>query len=114
MLTGYVAVDWGLSFQMSYSQLFPDAPSPVLHTSLSRIALDFITQFGGSAYLPYRMIEDRLGKELFQVPEAPVISRQIYACHHRENQFTKEIDAILNVIRSLEVPAEVVPQVIEI
>lgn len=114
MASGYVSIDWGLSFHMSYAQLFPNAASPVLHTTLSRIALDFILAFGGSAYLPYRMVENDIGSKLYQVDEAPVITRQIYACHHKDNLYTKEIDAILNVIRSLEVPVENVPESIEI
>ena len=79
MQSGYVAVDWGLSFQMSYTQLFPNASLPVLHTTLSRIALDFLLCFGGSAYLPYRMVEQHIDVDFFQVADAPVISRQIYA-----------------------------------
>ncbi|MFT5717563.1 MAG: DNA-binding transcriptional LysR family regulator, partial [Oleiphilaceae bacterium] len=114
MASGYVAVDWGLSFQMSYAQLFPDAASPVLHTTLSRIALDFILVFGGSAYLPYRMVENDVGNNLYQVNEAPVITRQIYACYHKESLYTKDIEEILNVIRSLEVPVENVPESIEV
>lgn len=114
MKSRYVAVDWGLSFQMSYAQLFPDAALPVLHTTLSRIALDFIKKFGGSAYLPYRMVEEDIDSSLYQVPEAPVISRQIYACYLKESLRTNEIESILDVIRSLEVPVEIVPEAIEI
>lgn len=106
MAHGYISVDWGLSFHMSYAQHFPDAPAPVLHTTLARIALDFIFKHGGSAFLPYRMVADYLGDVLFQVDDAPVISRQIYASYHRENSHTKEIESILDVIRSLEVPVE--------
>lgn len=114
MQSGYVAVDWGLSFQMSYAQLFTDAAPPILHTTLSRIALDFILSFGGSAYLPYQMVEQEVGERLFQVPEAPVITRQVYACHHRENQHGNDIEAILDVIRELSVPVETVPETITI
>lgn len=114
MSSGYVAVDWGLSFQMNYAQLFPEASPPILHTSLARIALNFVLKFGGSAYLPYRMVENDIDTKLFQVAEAPVITRQIYACYHRDNLNTKEIELILDVTRSLEVPAEDVPESIEI
>ncbi len=101
MSSAYVAVDWGLSFQMNYAQLFPESSPAVLHTTLARIACEFILQHGGSAYLPYRMVETLLDRELFQVKDAPLITRQIYACHHRENRYTKELEAILEVIRSL-------------
>jgi len=112
--SGYIAVDWGLSFQMSFAQLFPETVIPVLHTTLARIALDFMKEFGGSAYLPYRMVEEDIDSQLFQVPEAPVISRQIYACYFKDSQRTNDIESILDIIRSLEVPVEVVPESIEI
>ncbi|GLQ31742.1 LysR family transcriptional regulator [Litoribrevibacter albus] len=114
MSKNYVSVDWGLNFQMSIAQLFPDAALPVLHTTLSRIALDFILKFGGSAYLPYRLVEPHIEKELFQVEEAPVITRQIYACYHKDNIRYKEIDSILELVRSLEVPVEEIPEEIKI
>ncbi len=106
MLNGYVSVDWGLSFHMNYAQYFPDAAPPVLHTTLARIALEFIFKYEGSAYLPYRMVSDYIGDSLFQVENAPIITRQIYACYHRENSYTQEIESILEVIRSLEEPLE--------
>lgn len=103
---GYVAVDWGMAFQMNHAQHFPEASPPVLHTSLARIALDFILTHGGCAYLPTRMIADQLNKCLWPVEGAPVISRPIYACHHKENTHTEEITSILQIIRSLDVPFE--------
>ncbi len=110
----YVAVDWGLSFQLNFTQYFNDAAPPVLHTSLARIALDYIARFGGSAYLPYRMVEHLLDAQLYQVKDAPVISRQIYACHHRESQHSNEIEKLLDIIRDLEKPTVHVPESIEI
>lgn len=99
MKGNFVAVDWGQTFQVHFSQLFPDASAPVLQTSLARIGLDFINQYGGSAYLPYHMVEADLDKCLFKVHDAPVISRQIYACHHRDNLYLNEIESILELIR---------------
>jgi DNA-binding transcriptional LysR family regulator len=107
----YIAIDWGLSFQMSFTQVFSDNISPILHTTLSRIALEFMLEFGGSAYLPYRLIEPYIDKSLYQVADAPVIARQIFACHHRENIHTNEIENILNVIRALEMPVEDAPEI---
>ena len=110
----YVAVDWGLSFQLSVAQHFADAPPPVLHTSLARIALEFISQFGGSAYLPSRLLEGPLNETLFQVSDAPVIVRQVYACFHKESMHGREIEAILQIIRDLEAPPNPIPASIEI
>lgn len=110
----YVAVDWGLTFQLTVAQHFADAPPPILHTTLARIALEFIGQFGGSAYLPYRLVEHQLERTLFQVDDAPVISRQIYACFHKESTHEREIAAILDIVRNLEVPTAHIPASIEI
>jgi DNA-binding transcriptional LysR family regulator len=115
----YIAIDWGLSFQISFAQVFPEIAPPILHTTLSRIALEFMLEFGGSAYLPYRMVENYIDDKLFQVSDAPVISRQVFACHHKENIHTQDIETILNVIRDLEVSVEEapdidVPEIIEI
>lgn len=110
----YVSVDWGLSFKSSFAQLFPGTPPPILHTSLARIALDFIKAFGGCAYLPYRLVEQDLGQFLFQVLEAPVIVRQIYATYHRDSVCSKEIDELLSVICSLQEPAKTILSAIEI
>jgi DNA-binding transcriptional LysR family regulator len=96
----YIAVDWGQTFQTHFSQLFPDSGAPALQTSLAKIGLDFIHQYGGSAYLPYHMIEADLNQSLFQVKDAPVISRQIYACHHKDNLYLTEIEAVIELIRA--------------
>lgn len=118
MAKNYVSIDWGLNFHMNYAQLFPDAALPVLHTTLSKIALDFILKFGGSAYLPYRLVEHYLDNKpnqvLYQVRNAPVISRKIYACYHKDNLKYKEIESILEIIQSLEVSVEDIPEEIKI
>lgn len=100
MKSDYISVHWGQTFQVHFDQLFPDASSPALKTSLARIGLEFILQYGGSAYLPYRMIEADLDKHLFLVNDAPVISRQIYACHHKDTLYLKKIEAVLELIRA--------------
>jgi DNA-binding transcriptional LysR family regulator len=98
--TDYIAVDWGQNFQASFTQLFPDAGAPALQTSLAKIGLEFIHQYGGSAYLPYHMIESDLDSSLFQVSDAPIISRQIYACYHKDNLYLTEIEAVIDLIRA--------------
>ena len=106
LASGYVSVDWGFSFQINFSQLFPDAEPPVLHTSLARIAFEFVLAFGGSAYLPYRMIENNFNAGLYQVTDAPVISRQLFACYHPENIYLKDIAAVVDIIGSLILPID--------
>jgi len=94
----YVSVDWGTAFEMSYAQNYRETAPPVLHTTLARIALEFIMKHGGSAYLPQKMVVDFIGTDLFQVEGALVFSRPIYACYHNENRNTELIKEVLDVI----------------
>ena len=76
----YVYVDWGLSFGLDHRRTFPDAPESMTRVSHAKMALEYISSIGGSAYLPRRMIsrDVELGL-LYEVPEAPVFTRQAYA-----------------------------------
>jgi LysR family transcriptional regulator, flagellar master operon regulator len=102
----FVYVDWGTSFDISFAQEFGDIPPPVLHTSLAKIALDFILCHGGSAFLPYRMVSEYLNTQLFTVADAVNIARPIYACYHTDNQNGQVIEAIIETIK-LETPSAV-------
>lgn len=95
---GYVLVDWGTSFDINHALIFQDSLPPVLHTTLARIALEFILSHGGSTYLPLRLAQPYLGKSLFQVNDAPVFNRPIFACYHSENRHSHLIDQILSIL----------------
>ncbi len=110
----FVSVNWGISFQISYSQHFPDTAPPVLHTTLARIALEFILEHGGSAYLPHQMVERLLGSTLHLVNGAPVISRQVFACYHKDNTRTQEIDMVLSAIQGIHRPVEMTERLINV
>ena len=82
----YILVDWGVTFLNGHAQYFPDIPAPVLHTDSGRIAIDFIMNCGGSAYLAEPMFSDyvRQGK-LHIVEDAPAFQRTAYAIYHKDN-----------------------------
>lgn len=101
----YIAMDWGLAFQISFSQNFPNTPPAILHTNQSRIALDFMARSGGSAYLPHRLVASRLGLDLFLVADAPVIARKIYACYHKQTPHQSMIDSVVAIIKDQEKPS---------
>ena len=98
---GYVAVDWGTAFEINYSQTFNDVSPPVLHTTLARIALEFILDHNGSAYLPFRMVEHLLDKHLFQVKDAPVFTRPIFACSHSESRISSTIEQVVEIVNEI-------------
>jgi len=77
----YIFVDWGTSFGMMHARQYPDMPAPKLRASVGRIALGFLNNFGGTAYLPEAMVSDQLGQTLFKVEDAPVIQKDAYAVY---------------------------------
>lgn len=92
----YIFVDWGTSFAMSHARQYPDAPPPILRAGVGRIALNFICQCGGSAYLPEAMINDQLGKTLHRVADAPVIHKEAYAIYSQSGNKHETIGNILS------------------
>ena len=76
----YVFVDWGLSFGLDHRRTFPDAPESKTRVSQAKIAYEYISAVGGSAYLPRRMVEKDIEFGLLhEVLDAPVFERQAYA-----------------------------------
>ncbi|MCW8929899.1 MAG: hypothetical protein OQL19_06655 [Gammaproteobacteria bacterium] len=81
----HVSVDWGAAVNIAQTHFFQNIQSPVLHTTLAKIELEFILFHGDSVYLPLQLVNDYLEKELCQVDEVPVLNRLVYACYHCEN-----------------------------
>lgn len=80
MNSGYVYVDWGLSFGLDHRRAFPDAPESMTRVSHGKMAYEYISTVGGSAYLPRRMVEKDVDFGLLHpVADAPVFERKAYA-----------------------------------
>lgn len=76
----YVFVDWGLSFGLDHRRTFPDASEAITRVTHAKMALEYISLIGGSAYLPKRMIDKDIELGLLhEVADAPVFTRQAYA-----------------------------------
>ncbi len=89
----YIYVDWGTSFSIAHARYFPDLGTPKIRIMLGRIALDYLIANGGTAYLPKPMIEILLTeKKLFQVKDAPVIKRNVYAIYAHESEYSDLIN----------------------
>lgn len=98
----YIYVDWGTSFAMSHARQYPDAPPPILRAGVGRIALGFINQCGGSAYLPEAMIKDQLGSTLYKVDDAPVIHKEAYAIYSQSGSKQETINNVLGWFDKIE------------
>lgn len=85
----YILVEWGTSFSLAHARHFPEMPSPRIRVMLGRIALDYITANGGTAYMAEPMVSRLIAKKvLFKVKDAPVIKRSVYSIypHNSEKQ----------------------------
>ncbi|EKE77039.1 HTH-type transcriptional regulator HdfR [Gallaecimonas xiamenensis] len=81
----YAKVDWGTQFSIQHAKLLKEQAPPVLHTGIARIALDFILDHGGSAYLPLGLTLDALDQGLLhRVSDAPEIPRELYGAYLKE------------------------------
>lgn len=95
---GYVFVDWGTQFNIIHAKTFSEQPPPVLRTTMSRIALEFILQNGGAAYLARPMLEGLMGKQLHPVANAPVIPREVFAVYREFSEKQQELHQVLDIL----------------
>jgi len=97
----YVFVDWGLSFGLDHRRTFPDASEAITRVTHAKMALEYISLIGGSAYLPKRMVDKdiELGL-LYEVAEAPVFTRQAYATFPVRSPRLELIEESLHLVRS--------------
>jgi DNA-binding transcriptional LysR family regulator len=97
----YIYVDWGLSFALDHRRTFPDAPESMTRLSHAKMALEYITSIGGSAYLPRRMVgrDVELGL-LYGVADAPVFLRQAYATFPVRSPRLRLIETSLELVQS--------------
>ncbi|QOL25643.1 LysR family transcriptional regulator [Thalassotalea sp. LPB0316] len=81
-LENMIQVDYGEAVNSQFIRDFSEY-EVVRHTmSQPRIALNFILEAGGTAYLPKQMCFEHLRKnKLFEVEEAPIYSREIHAIY---------------------------------
>lgn len=91
----YVYVDWGTRFSAEHGERHPGTPPPLMHTSTGRIALDFILEKGGSAYLPQPMVAPFLdGGQLYRVQGVDSWPRHIYLNYHHASANLEAISRV--------------------
>ena len=81
-LDNYVMVDYGESVNVQHLRTFQDAPPAKHYMSQPRVALNYILNTGGSAYLPQQMISEYIRNgQLNMVINTPIYSRDVYAVY---------------------------------
>ncbi len=101
-LNDFIMVDYGESITAQYLREFQDAPEAKHFMSQPKIALNFILEVGGAAYLPRQITFKYLSdNRLFLVENAPVFSRDIYANYLANNQKREVIEQALKLFPNI-------------
>jgi len=98
----YVYVDWGTKFASEHAGRHPKIPAPYLRTSTARIALDFILEKGGSAYLPTSLVEPFITSgQLFKVSGVDEWNRPIYLSYRKASSSIEAIEQVEELVRDI-------------
>ncbi len=101
-LPNYVYVDWGTSFALSHSALVPSSSAPVLRVDTASLALSFLLDQGGSAYLPKPMISSELKTgQLHYVAGAKSFDRSVYLIRSTGTPVSDAITAVAESLHAL-------------
>ncbi len=99
----YVYVDWGTRFASEHAARHANIPAPCLRTSTAKIALDFILDNGGSAYLPRSIVEPYLAdKQLYVVENIEGWLRPIYLSYRKNSSAIDTILKLEQLVNELE------------
>ncbi len=97
----YIMVDWGYDFLLEHARLFTDHQPATRRVNQSRLALKLMLSGGGAAYLARQAVTQHLKENsLYEVPDAPILERQIYAVYLRESPNYQFINQSLTSIQA--------------
>lgn len=99
----YVYVDWGSRFAAEHADRHPKAPAPFLRTSTARIALDFILEKGGSAYLPTSIVEPFIAfGELYLISGVEEWHRPVYLSYRKNSSTIEAIGHVEELVKKID------------
>ncbi|TLU64314.1 LysR family transcriptional regulator [Thalassotalea litorea] len=97
-IENFITVDYGESVNSQFQRHFNELIAPRHHMSQPRVALNFILDVGGSAYLPRQLCFEYIRKKkLFVVDDTPVYEREIFAVYLAQNQKISTIKDALQI-----------------
>jgi DNA-binding transcriptional LysR family regulator len=99
----YVYVDWGTRFASEHAERHYRIPPPYLRTSTGRIALDFILDKAGAAYLPLSMVEPFVNaQQLYLVDGVEAWHRPIYLSYRKDSSSIEAITKIQELVKDIQ------------
>jgi DNA-binding transcriptional LysR family regulator len=94
----YIMVDYGDAINAQYRRDFKTEAAAKHYISQPRIALNFMLDAGGSAYLPRQMSFEYIQSgKLFIVEKAPKYEREIFAAYLAKNQKVELIEQTIQL-----------------
>jgi len=96
-----VYVDFGEAFRRDHAKAFANAATPMATFGSAALALDYLIEYGGTAYLPMRLAEPYLDSGVLKrIPTAPIFSRSVwFACMERVEALTPVIGEYVTELR---------------
>jgi DNA-binding transcriptional LysR family regulator len=99
----YIYVDWGTRFAAEHAERHPGISAPYMRTSTGRIALDFILEKGGTAYLPYSVVEPFLASDqLHRVEGIEDWCRPIYLSYRKTSTSIEAIKQVERLVSEID------------
>lgn len=96
----YCYVDWGNTFETLHSRFFSEQEPVKLRSSSANLALSWLLQGSGSAYLPEMMVKPYLEQgRLKPLTSAPSIARDLYAAYLTDNQYNHELQSVVALLQ---------------
>ncbi|MBY6198087.1 LysR family transcriptional regulator [Vibrio hangzhouensis] len=99
----YVYVDWGTQFAFEHADRHRNIPAPYLRTSTGRIALDFVLEKGGCAYLPSSLVTPFLDSgQLTIVEGAEEWTRPLFISYRKNSTSLEAIHQVEKLVNKIE------------
>ncbi|GHG68301.1 LysR family transcriptional regulator [Alishewanella longhuensis] len=96
----YCYVDWGSTFETLHGRFFIEKAPVKLRCSSAHLALSWLLQAPGSAYLPEMMVKKHLAQgSLRQLSAMPTIALELYAAYLTDNQYNQELQAVVGLLQ---------------
>lgn len=98
---GYIYVDWGTSFSVFHAKRFGETPPPALHVNLAAIAVSYLSENPGAAFLPQSLLSET--PFLHPVKGSPTFSRPIYAAYREGSDQLALLRQVIDLLKGISV-----------
>lgn len=92
----FVLVNWGTAFSIQQAKATPMSLNPVLQTSQTSIALDYLLRASGVAFVPLSLASPLLRSgELHAVPDVQPIRRELFVVYRKDSAKRPALQALV-------------------